>query len=128
MDDEDFSGALELDELSSLVLECADLIPPGRVASYGDIAAVVGTGPRQVGKIMATHGHLGTWWRVVRSDGTSQVAARGRVHWEEEGITFTEGVQLKVRMARHRLTGEELREIAAQLADLGDQPQDQGIS
>lgn len=47
---------LEFDELTSMVLDCADLIPQGKVATYGDIAKIVGTGPRQVGRIMATAG------------------------------------------------------------------------
>lgn len=77
---------LQLDELSSRVLDQVDLIPPGRVATYGDLAAKVGTGPRQVGRIMATLGHLVPWWRVVRADGTLAVAARARPHWEAEAI------------------------------------------
>ncbi len=31
----------------------ARLVPPGRVVAYGDIAALLGVGPRQVGRIMA---------------------------------------------------------------------------
>lgn len=77
---------LQLNELSSRVLDQVDLIPPGQVATYGDIAARVGTGPRQVGRIMATLGHLVPWWRVVRADGTLTVAARARPHWEAEAI------------------------------------------
>lgn len=106
---------LELDDLTSRVLDCVDLIPPGRVATYGDIATLVGTGPRQVGRIMAVHGHLVAWWRVVRADGGSQVVERARLHWDEEGITSTHGTRVKVRMTHHRLTAGELQTIAAQL-------------
>lgn len=106
---------LELDDLTSGVLDCVDLIPSGRVATYGDIATLVGTGPRQVGRIMAVHGHLVAWWRVVRADGGSQVAERARLHWDEEGITSTHGTRVKVRMTHHRLTAGELQTIAAQL-------------
>lgn len=106
---------LELDELTSMVLDCADLIPRGHVATYGDIAELVGTGPRQVGRIMSTHGHLSNWWRVVRADGGSQVAARARGLWDEETITYTHGTQLKVRMAHHRIGAELAAEIMDRL-------------
>ncbi len=52
------------------VLELVEQIPPGRVTTYGAIAAVVGGGPRQVGSVMARHGGPVPWWRVVRADGT----------------------------------------------------------
>lgn len=52
------------------VLRVVELIPPGRVASYGDIAEIVGRGgPRQVGQVMARVGGSVAWWRVVRADG-----------------------------------------------------------
>lgn len=103
---------LEFDELTSMVLECADLIPAGKVATYGDIAAIVGTGPRQVGKIMATTGQFTCWWRVVRSDGGSQVAARAQEQWAAEHIEFSQHSLPKVRMKQHRISQEEWEEIA----------------
>ena len=56
------------------VLCAVEQIPPGRVLSYGDVAELVGVGgPRQVGHIMATHGGVVPWWRVVRADGSTAV-------------------------------------------------------
>ena len=53
-----------------LVLSTVERIPPGQVASYGDIAELVGIGgPRLVGRVMSLHGAAVPWWRVVRSDG-----------------------------------------------------------
>ena len=53
------------------VLRVVEQIPPGSVASYGDVAEAVGTGgPRQVGRVMALHGGAVPWWRVVRADGS----------------------------------------------------------
>ncbi|GAA1352037.1 MGMT family protein [Streptomyces beijiangensis] len=67
----------ELEELPELpayaekVLEVADMIPPGRVMTYGDIAEWLAEGgPRQVGRVMALYGGGAPWWRVVRADGT----------------------------------------------------------
>ncbi|MBO0812573.1 MAG: MGMT family protein, partial [Microlunatus sp.] len=52
------------------VLSAVESIPPGQVASYGDIAEFVGSGgPRQVGSVMSHYGGAVTWWRVVRADG-----------------------------------------------------------
>jgi alkylated DNA nucleotide flippase Atl1 len=53
-----------------LVLSTVEQIPPGQVASYGDIAELVGVGgPRLVGRVMSLHGSGVPWWRVVRADG-----------------------------------------------------------
>jgi alkylated DNA nucleotide flippase Atl1 len=60
----------ELSEYAERVLEVAELIPPGRVMTYGDVAEWLGeAGPRQVGRVMALYGGGVPWWRVVRSDG-----------------------------------------------------------
>jgi alkylated DNA nucleotide flippase Atl1 len=60
----------ELSEYAERVLEVAELIPPGRVMTYGDVAEWLGeAGPRQVGRVMALYGAGVPWWRVVRSDG-----------------------------------------------------------
>jgi alkylated DNA nucleotide flippase Atl1 len=46
-------------------------IPPGRVASYGDIAALAGLPtPRLVGRILSEDGHDLPWYRVLRANGT----------------------------------------------------------
>lgn len=107
---------LEFDDLTSMVLDCADLIPPGKVATYGDIAHIVGTGPRQVGRIMATAGQFTCWWRVVRSDGGSQVAEKACLKWAVEDIAFSQVSEAKVKMKQHRLTECELAALAVALA------------
>jgi alkylated DNA nucleotide flippase Atl1 len=60
-----------LDDYSSRVLDLVDLIPPGQVMSYGDIAEYLEAGgPRQVGRVLALHGGGTAWWRVTHADGT----------------------------------------------------------
>ncbi|MFI2371037.1 MGMT family protein [Streptomyces sp. NPDC018833] len=60
----------ELPDYAERVLEVAELIPPGRVMTYGDVAEWLGEGgPRQVGRVMALYGGPVPWWRVVRADG-----------------------------------------------------------
>ena len=59
-----------LPEYAERVLEVAELIPPGRVMTYGDVAEWLDEGgPRQVGRVMALYGGTVPWWRVVRADG-----------------------------------------------------------
>jgi len=58
-------------DITDSVLLAVASIPPGRVASYGQIAAIAGRGgPRTVARILATRGGSVPWWRVVRADGT----------------------------------------------------------
>ena len=45
-------------------------IPPGRVATYGDIGVMVDLAPRQVGRAMSELDDSVPWWRVVYADGT----------------------------------------------------------
>jgi alkylated DNA nucleotide flippase Atl1 len=53
----------------SAVLEIVGDVPPGSVMTYGDVAAVLGSGgARAVGRVMATSDGM-PWWRVVRSTG-----------------------------------------------------------
>ncbi len=62
---------MDQEEYVEAVLSLVERIPPGRVMTYGAIAAAVGhAGPRQVGRVMSTHGGGVPWWRVVRADGT----------------------------------------------------------
>lgn len=89
------------DLLVERVLRAVEQIPSGAVASYGDIANIVGTGPRQVGKIMAHWGGDVPWWRVVRADGSlpAGLAARARHHWAAEDIAY-HGDAARIRQHR----------------------------
>ncbi|MFD5869835.1 MGMT family protein [Streptomyces sp. NPDC060322] len=81
-------ATVELPAYAERVLDVADLIPPGRVMTYGDVAEwLEDGGPRQVGRVMALYGSAAPWWRVVRSDGVllpgHELRALG--HYREEG-------------------------------------------
>ncbi len=69
------------------VLDLVEQVPPGRVTTYGAVAAVAGGGPRQVGSVMARYGGPVPWWRVVRADGTLPPSHddRAREHYLAEG-------------------------------------------
>lgn len=52
------------------VLAVVDSIPPGRVMTYGDVAAALGSrASRAVGQTMAYYGSDAPWWRVIRASG-----------------------------------------------------------
>lgn len=82
-----------LPEYAERVLDVADLIPPGRVMTYGDVAEWLGDGgPRQVGRVMTLYGSAVPWWRVVRADGAllpgHELRALG--HYRAEGTPLRE--------------------------------------
>jgi alkylated DNA nucleotide flippase Atl1 len=58
------------DEFAEAVLAVVDLVPPGTVLAYGDVAELLGMGgPRQVGTVMSHHGSGVAWWRVIKASG-----------------------------------------------------------
>ncbi|MFD3656195.1 MGMT family protein [Streptomyces sp. NPDC058620] len=82
-----------LPEYAERVLDVADLIPPGRVMTYGDVAEWLGEGgPRQVGRVMALYGSAAPWWRVVRADGALLPGHELRAldHYREESTPLRE--------------------------------------
>ncbi|MEU2791469.1 MGMT family protein [Streptomyces sp. NPDC007100] len=96
-------------EYAERVLSVAELVPPGRVMTYGDVAewlageeppegsVAAGAGrrvggPRQVGRVMALYGGAVPWWRVVRADGQLLPGSelRALAHYREEGTPLRE--------------------------------------
>ncbi|MBA2572007.1 MAG: methylated-DNA--[protein]-cysteine S-methyltransferase [Gemmatimonadetes bacterium] len=73
-------------------------VPPGRVVSYGAVAAMLGTprAARGVGRALATlaDGATVPWWRVVNRNGEISIkdpnggAALQRMLLEAEGVRF----------------------------------------
>ncbi len=89
------------------VLLAVDQIPAGRVSTYGDLARLAGTGPRQVGAIMAASGGEVAWWRVVNASGAlpPHLVAEAFAHWDAEGIAHRDG---RVRLRAHRVDAAAL--------------------
>jgi alkylated DNA nucleotide flippase Atl1 len=74
------------------VLDIVEQIPPGRVMTYGDIAAVLGSrGARVVGQVMAQYGSDVPWWRVIRAGGHPPVCheERALAHYRAEGTPLS---------------------------------------
>jgi alkylated DNA nucleotide flippase Atl1 len=101
----------EVPDVASAVLDVVDLVPPGQVITYGDIAAQVSAmgyrcGPRQVGSVMAQWGGAVAWWRVLQADGSPprghERAALER--YRAEGTPMRPGGQ-RVDLSRARWAG-----------------------
>lgn len=109
------------DVLVERVLRAVELVPRGRVVSYGDLAALVGTGPRQVGSIMRVYGSNVTWWRVTNASGDlpSHLRQAAFIEWAVEGIEVKPNA-LGCRIRDHRADLEALAAAwEAAVADLG---------
>lgn len=122
---EDPAGAAELPDYAERVLGVAELIPPGRVLSYGDIARWLAEeqrsegltpqgGARQVGRVMALYGGAVPWWRVVRADGVLLPGSERRAlaHYRAEGTPLRDAAPAaedripRLDMRRARWEGE----------------------
>jgi alkylated DNA nucleotide flippase Atl1 len=89
------------DDYVESVLALVEQVPRGRVTSYGAIAAVVGSGPRLVGNVMARHGGGVPWWRVVRADGSlpPSHSDEARAGYLEEGTPLRPSGAVDMRAA-----------------------------
>ncbi|KGN36793.1 MGMT family protein [Knoellia subterranea] len=107
------------------VLTLVELVPRGRVVSYGDLAAIVGIGPRQVGAFMRHHSEGLPWWRITNAAGDlpPPLLTQARPHWADEGILVKRN-GLGCRIADYRADLEALaaayrQRIAATLEAMG---------
>lgn len=90
-------------DFTEAVYAVVESIPPGRVMTYGDVAAAIGSrAARGVGQVMAWSGDSLPWWRVVRASGEPPQCheAEARTHYAEEG-TPMRGARVDLRQARH---------------------------
>lgn len=96
------------DDFASRVLAVVDSIPPGRVMTYGDVAAALGSrAARMVGQVMAYSGGDVPWWRVVRASGHPPANHEhiALEHYRAEGTPLLGGgrspYRVDLRAARH---------------------------
>lgn len=102
------------------VLRAVECVPPGRVASYGLIGALVGAGPRQVGAVLSRYGDGVPWWRIVNASGElpAPLLARALPRWRREGIEPAPHGR-GCRYGRFAADAERLRSaVEARLAEL----------
>ncbi|GAA2724758.1 hypothetical protein CAE01nite_17350 [Cellulomonas aerilata] len=101
------------DDYLEAVLDLVELIPPGRVMTYGTVAEVVVDrlvaagepprgGPRQVGQVLARAGSGVPWWRVVNASGRPPEAHLRRAldALRDEGTPLSsDGLRVALRAA-----------------------------
>jgi methylated-DNA-protein-cysteine methyltransferase-like protein len=98
------------EELHEKVRKIVAAIPPGSVASYGDIAELAGApSPRLVGRVLSEDGSDLPWQRVLRADGTPahHLAERQLELLRAEGV-LADG--RKVNMRKYRWDAVEVLE------------------
>jgi methylated-DNA-protein-cysteine methyltransferase related protein len=90
------------EELHERVRRIVAAIPPGSVASYGDVAELArAPSPRLVGRVLAEDGSDLPWHRVLRSDGTPahHLAHRQLELLRAEGV-LADGQRVNMRQYR----------------------------
>lgn len=100
-----------MEEFSLRVIEIIKNIPPGKVCSYGRIAAMAGTprGARQVARLLhsSSRKHNMPWYRVVNS--TGGISLNGDPGLIQRGLLEAENVEFtasgKVRLSTHLWEG-----------------------
>ena len=93
---------MDREEYVEAVLQAVESIPPGSVATYGDIAEYVGQGgPRQVGAVMREYGGGVAWWRVIRASGVpADEVGDEQLHLlRSDGVRITNG-RVNLRQVR----------------------------
>jgi len=102
------SDAPERRDFIDHVLDVVHAIPPGRVMTYGDVAATLGSaGARAVGQVMARYGSEAPWWRVIRAGGLPPrgLEDRALVHYRAEKTPLRgprTNYRVELARARHR--------------------------
>ncbi|MFA6981472.1 MAG: MGMT family protein [Patescibacteria group bacterium] len=98
------------------VLKVVRLVPYGKVASYGQVALMVGV-PRaaiQVGWVLHQHGDDVPWWRVINSKGRistscmEHTAALQKSLLESEGVEVSEDMMIDMGVFRYAPSQEVL--------------------
>jgi methylated-DNA-protein-cysteine methyltransferase-like protein len=107
-----------MNEAHARIFAAIAAIPPGRVASYGAIAARAGLPGRArlVGKLLGEvpEGMVLPWFRVLRSSGQIAFPPGSRGFREQSRLLRGEGVEVKngkVALSRFGLDGDLDREL-----------------
>ena len=80
------------------ILDRIAAIPEGFVRTYGDLSPGA---PRLTGTVLRLNDDADVpWWRVVRADGSLAKGERQRQLLFDEGVPFTRGGKVDLRVAR----------------------------
>lgn len=105
-----------------LVRRVVEALPEGTWTSYGDLAELIGTGPRQVGAYMRD-GDVGRAYRVLTAGGTVSEGFRwsdGRTGKDVPDLLREDGVKVSARGRAdqaQRMSVYDLKLLAAELEE-----------
>ena len=102
------------------VIEITNLIPKGKVVSYGQVALMAGVprGARQVGWILHQFGDKTPWWRVINNAGRISTkclehdANMQKEFLKKEGVQVTKKLNIDIENYRWRPSQEMLDKLA----------------
>jgi alkylated DNA nucleotide flippase Atl1 len=105
------------DDFVSRVLAVVESIPAGRVMTYGDVAAALGSrASRAVGQTMAYYGSDVPWWRVIRASGHPAIDHESRAleHFRAEGtpLKWSPSGTFRVDLAAARHSVDDVADVA----------------
>ena len=87
------SSRLKTPNLRAAIYKVVRRIPRGRVLSYGDVARLAGTGPRQVAAAMRDCPGGLPWHRVVGAGG--RIRTPGETAWMQRERLAAEGIRFR---------------------------------
>src|SRR4051812_48074553 len=92
------SSEIKMTDFSRAVMSFVKKIPKGKVASYGQIAALAGkpNGARGVGWILnsSAESHSLPWQRVINSQGKISFPKKSNEHKLQKSLLLKEGVKV----------------------------------
>ncbi len=96
------------------IYRTVEAVPPGKVATYGQIAKIVGfCTPRMVGYAMAAlpHGRNVPWQRVINHKGEISARSHGDGAQRQRGLLRAEGIRFdrkgRINLKKVRWTGPQ---------------------
>lgn len=106
-------------KFKSKVLQAVKTIPRGKVASYGQIALMVGMprAARQVGWVLHEYGDITPWWRVINNAGRISTtclehsALSQKDHLVKEGIQVKSKLKIDIERYRYRPSPTALKKL-----------------
>jgi methylated-DNA-protein-cysteine methyltransferase-like protein len=103
------------------IINAVRTIPTGKVASYGQIALMVGIprAARQVGWVLHEAGNDGItpWWRVINNAGRISTKCEEHTAWmqkellEKEGVHVTKMLEIDIEKFRYRPNPKQLESL-----------------
>jgi len=108
-----------MSDFENKIVTVVRAIPKGKVASYGQIAALIGAprAARQVGQILRTSKQEMPWWRVVNKDGRISIKNPEitpdiqKAFLEKDGVEVTSDYSVDIATLRFSPSDSEIKKF-----------------